>query len=62
MVTSASNTEPVGAIMNRPTEGITNSPQPDVETDKMDVSNYDDFLRERRKMMANMIEKYYKSL
>lgn len=28
----------------------------------MDVSNYDDFLIERRKMMAAMIEKYYKSL
>ena len=28
----------------------------------MDVSNYDEFLIERRKMMAAMIEKYYKSL
>lgn len=29
---------------------------------KMDVSDYDDFLVERRKLMAAMIEKYYKSL
>ena len=29
---------------------------------KMDVSNYDEFLIERRKLMAAMIEKYYKSL
>lgn len=28
----------------------------------MDVNDYDSFLRERRKMMAAMIEKYYKSL
>lgn len=28
----------------------------------MDVSAYDDFLRERRKMMAALIERYYKSL
>lgn len=30
--------------------------------DKMDVSSYDDFLRERRKLMAALIEKYYKGL
>ncbi|CCY67701.1 uncharacterized protein BN753_00069 [Clostridium sp. CAG:678] len=30
--------------------------------DKMDVSSYDDFLVERRKMMAALIEKYYKRL
>lgn len=30
--------------------------------DKMDVSTYDDFLIERRKMMAALIEKYYKRL
>ncbi len=30
--------------------------------DQMDVSSYDDFLRERRKMMAALIEKYYKGL
>lgn len=30
--------------------------------DMMDVSAYDDFLRERRKMMAALIEKYYKGL
>ena len=30
--------------------------------DSMDVSAYDDFLRERRKMMAELIEKYYKDL
>ena len=30
--------------------------------DTMDVSSYDDFLRERRKMMAALIEKYYKGL
>lgn len=30
--------------------------------DKMDVSSYDDFLIERRKMMAALIEKYYKRL
>ena len=30
--------------------------------DTMDVSAYDDFLRERRKMMAALIEKYYKGL
>ena len=29
---------------------------------KMDVSSYDEFLIERRKLMAAMIEKYYKSL
>ncbi len=29
---------------------------------KMDVSSYDDFLVERRKMMAALIEKYYKRL
>lgn len=29
---------------------------------KMDVKDYDDFLVERRKMMAAMIEKYYKAL
>lgn len=28
----------------------------------MDVSSYDDFLRERRKMMATLIEKYYRGL
>jgi len=28
----------------------------------MDVDDYDSFLAERRKMMAAMIEKYYKSL
>ena len=28
----------------------------------MDVSSYDDFLIERRKMMAALIEKYYKGL
>ena len=30
--------------------------------DTMDGSAYDDFLRERRKMMAALIEKYYKGL
>ncbi len=30
--------------------------------DVMDVSSYDDFLSERRKMMAALIEKYYKGL
>lgn len=30
--------------------------------DTMDVSFYDEFLRERRKMMAALIEKYYKGL
>lgn len=30
--------------------------------DTMDVSSYDDFLFERRKMMASLVEKYYKSL
>jgi predicted small lipoprotein YifL len=30
--------------------------------DMMDVSSYDDFLIERRKMMAALIEKYYKGL
>lgn len=30
--------------------------------DTMDVSSYDDFLVERRKMMAALIEKYYKEL
>ena len=30
--------------------------------DTMDVSSYDEFLRERRKMMAALIEKYYKGL
>lgn len=30
--------------------------------DAMDVSSYDDFLNERRKMMAALIEKYYKGL
>lgn len=30
--------------------------------DSMDVSAYDDFLRERRKMMAALIERYYKGL
>lgn len=30
--------------------------------DQMDVSSYEDFLRERRKMMAALIEKYYKGL
>jgi hypothetical protein len=29
---------------------------------KMDVSNYDEFLLERRKLMANKIKKYYNSL
>jgi len=29
---------------------------------QMDVSSYDDFLRKRRKMMAALIEKYYKGL
>lgn len=30
--------------------------------DKMDVSSYEDFLLERRKMMATLIKKYYKGL
>lgn len=30
--------------------------------DKMDVSSYEDFLLERRKMMAALIKKYYKGL
>ena len=30
--------------------------------DTMDVSSYDSFLTERRKMMAALIEKYYKGL
>lgn len=30
--------------------------------DTMNVSDYDEFLRERRKMMATLIEKYYKGL
>ncbi len=30
--------------------------------DTMDVSSYDNFLQERRKMMATLIEKYYKGL
>lgn len=29
---------------------------------EMDISNYDDFLHKRRKLMAEKIEKYYKSL
>ena len=29
---------------------------------EMDVSSYDNFLIERRKMMAKLIEKYYKGL
>lgn len=32
------------------------------DTDTMDVSAYDDFLHERRKMMAALIERYYKRL
>ena len=32
------------------------------EVINMDVDNYDGFLVERRKLMAAMIEKYYKSL
>lgn len=28
----------------------------------MTVDNYDEFLVERRKLMASMIEKYYKSI
>ena len=32
------------------------------DTDTMNVSAYDDFLRERRKMMAALIERYYKRL
>ena len=32
------------------------------DIDTMDVSSYDDFLRERRKLMAALIEKYYKGL
>lgn len=30
--------------------------------DTMEVSSYEEFLRERRKMMAVLIEKYYKGL
>ena len=32
------------------------------DIDTMDVSSYDTFLLERRKMMAALIEKYYKGL
>lgn len=28
----------------------------------MDVSRYDEFLQQRRKMMARLIERYYKNL
>jgi len=33
-----------------------------VEVFEMDITNYDDFLEKRRKLMAKKIEKYYKSL
>jgi len=30
--------------------------------EKMEIGDYEDFLRERRKLMAKKIENYYKSL